>query len=296
MCIRDRLIGEQFVNTINPRTQIMQLLQCSLSFERMLQIFNSIGQANGERFLLMIDALNEGEGNLIWPNYLRGILNEISKYPWVACVISVRTENREEVIPKECEDILVAVMHEGFEESVDVACDKFFDYYNINLEVPMLTEEFSNPLYLKLFCESYSNSKEIRIVPSISEVFSNYINFVNKKLCQMRYYRYEESINLVQLCINEITSEMLRNDRNSLPYVEAYGIVNNITKSYFQISIPQYKNFLEALINENIFKTYRIYGCLLYTSRDIYNMVIWKSTTGSILTHGHPCLGRLSRQ
>lgn len=253
------LLGEQFTNSVNPREQIKQLLQCNLNFDKLLQILNSIGQANQERVLFMVDALNEGDGNLIWPIYLNGILDEIYKYPWVACVVSVRTENMEEILPKGCTNKIVEVRHDGFDDVVDDACDKFFEYYDISLEVPLLVEEFSNPLYLKLFCESYTK-KKIQMIPSITEVFTEYVDFVNKKLCSSRLYNYDESINLVQLCIDTISNKMNQGDKYSLPYVEAVLRVNEVITPFCQLSIVQYKNFLDALIKENIFKSYRVYG------------------------------------
>ena len=254
------LLGEKFASSIDPRVQITQSLQSNMTFTKMLQILNSIGQTNGERFLFMIDALNEGDGNLIWPVYLKGLLNEISKYPWIACVISVRTENVEEIISEDCDEKLVKVRHTGFDETLESACDKFFEHYQIDIQIPMLTEEFSNPLYLKLFCESYSKSKEIKSVPSISEVFLKYSDFVNSKLSQTRYFRYNKSVNLVLLCIDAIARAMLDTGKNSLSYVEALTIVNNVKRNICEVTATQYKSFLDALINENIFKAYRIYG------------------------------------
>ena len=254
------LLGEKFASSIDPRVQITQSLQINMTFTKMLQILNAIGQANGERLLFMIDALNEGDGNSIWPLYLNGLLSELSKYPWIACVISVRTENVEEIISKDCEDKLVKIRHTGFDEIIDSACDKFFEHYQIDIQIPMLTEEFSNPLYLKLFCESYSKSKEIKSVPSISEVFLKYTDYVNLKLSQTRYYKYNESVKLVLLCVDAIARAMLDSGKNSLTYLEALAIVNNTKKDICEVTATQYKSFLDALINENIFKTYCIYG------------------------------------
>lgn len=254
------LLGEQFTASVNPKEQIKQLLQGNLNFDKMLQILNSIGQANQERFLFMVDALNEGDGNLIWPVYLNGIIDEISKYPWVACVLSVRTENMEEIIPKECKSKMVRIRHDGFDDIVDDAYDKFFEFYDIKLEVPLLVEEFSNPLYLKLFCESYSKKKKIQTIPSIAEVFSEYVDFINDKLCSSRLYNYDESINLVQMCIDCISDKMIQEDKYSLSYREALLITSEMVTPFCQLFITQYKNFLDALIKENIFKSYRIYG------------------------------------
>jgi hypothetical protein len=42
--------------------------------------------------LFAIDALNEGYGTKIWKNYLAGLESEIERFPWIALVVSVRTD------------------------------------------------------------------------------------------------------------------------------------------------------------------------------------------------------------
>lgn len=253
------LLGEQFSSAINPKEQIKQLLQSNVNWTRFLQIINSIGEAKGERFLFMIDALNEGDGNLIWPKYLNGIINDIKKFPWIGLVISVRTENIDEIIPESNGDI-IRIEHQGFDEVLESACDEFFDYYNIMLEVPTLADEFANPLYLKVFCEAYANKNRISIIPGLSEVFTEYARHINNKLCKAIYFSYEETLNLVQKSIDAIAIEIVLNGGYSISYIKALETVNSVITSLCRNSIPQYKSFLDALIKENIFKSYMSYG------------------------------------
>lgn len=254
------VLGDYFISSANPKEQIKQLFQSNLSYSAILGTLNAIGQATGERIIFALDALNEGEGSLIWPKFLRGMIAEIKRFPWIGFVMSVRSDNMDEIVPKECQKEVVAVQHRGFEECVDEACDNFFEYYGINFNMPILSEEFCNALYLKLFCETFRKEDNITQLPGLTDVFSGYLNHINKKLSGTDRFQYEESINLVELCVQRIASKMADKSTYSLPYKDVLDEVNDCIKGYCQQNSKEYKNFLDALIKENIFKSGTRYG------------------------------------
>lgn len=237
-----------------------QLLQTSLDFENMLRVLNSIGQVNGERILIIIDALNEGDGNILWPKYLSGLVNQIKRFPWIGFIVSVRSEYKEEIIPKELINSFIQIKHTGFNEIADYACDSFFNYYDIAPEVPVLSEEFTNPLYLKLFCESYDKNKQYCDLPGLSDVFESYTDNINSKLSKIDNFGYEESLNRVHDSIQAIAIKMAEMNSYALTYRDAIDITREIDKNYNIQNTIRYKSFLDALIKENIFKCNRRYG------------------------------------
>ena len=95
------ILGDYFISSVNPKEQIKQLFQSNLSYSAILGILNAIGQANGERIIFALDALNEGEGSLIWPKFLRGMITEVKRFPWIGFVMSVRSDNMDEIVPED---------------------------------------------------------------------------------------------------------------------------------------------------------------------------------------------------
>ncbi len=254
------ILGDYFTSFVNPREQIRQLFQSNLNYSSILGVLNALGQAKGERIVFAIDALNEEQGSIIWPKFLSGMLTEIKKYPWIGFVVSVRSDNMDEIIPSDCKNCMVNVLHTGFGECVDEACDNFFEHYDISFNIPILSDEFCNALYLKLFCETFKQNQEMEKLPGIADVFDGYMNHVNKKLSKAGRFRYEESINLVELSIQKIAAKMTEEHVHSLPYKDALTEVNGSIKEYCNQNSNEYKNFLDALIKENILKSGTRYG------------------------------------
>ena len=120
------LHGGHFIGG-NPKETIMKELELGGTFDDLLAALDVAGQANGSRSLIMIDALNEGDGHRIWPDYLRGILNAVSKYKWVGIAISVRSIYEPTVIPVGLgSEKLSRITHRGFEGKIDDAIKIFF--------------------------------------------------------------------------------------------------------------------------------------------------------------------------
>lgn len=253
------LLGEYFSAVANPREQIRQLLQISINSDTLLQSLNSIGQTVGQRILLAIDALNEGNGNIIWGRFLAGIVNDIEKYPWIALVVSIRSDYLDLIIPQQIQQSIINIEHRGFEDIFDSVCDEFFRYYGIESTVPILNQEFSNPLFLKLFCESRKNDKGLSVLPGLSEVFEGFQNHINDKLYSK--FRYEPSLNIVKTIIEEIAKILVDGDLYAVTYTEFQKTIDEKVGGLLgRKSTDEYFNFLDALIKEGILRTFTPYN------------------------------------
>jgi hypothetical protein len=82
--------GEQFHND-EPWSQMIRLLGLNCSREEFLGALEAAAQANNCRLLIFIDALNEGEGNRLWRNFLPGMLTALAQWPWLGICVSVRS-------------------------------------------------------------------------------------------------------------------------------------------------------------------------------------------------------------
>lgn len=122
-------------------------------FPEFLSSFNQIGIQMGSRALLMIDALNEGSQSTLWKERLPGLIKSLEEYPAIGLVVSIRDTYFEDVIPDGVESSCGATIieHKGFKGLEYEAVRQFCLAYELNLpNVPILTPEFCNPLFLNI--------------------------------------------------------------------------------------------------------------------------------------------------
>ncbi|ECD9384984.1 ATP-binding protein, partial [Salmonella enterica subsp. salamae] len=149
------LLGQNFTSEDSPWAQILRnILRIDGKENVLLGALNARAEAQGERLLFIIDAINEGKGRYFWPDYLVGMINQFSKYPWLGLVLSIRSSYEKLIVPKDFfnENKITRITHSGF-GSVEYQASKFFfSQYGIEQPgVPILHPEFSNPLFLKIF-------------------------------------------------------------------------------------------------------------------------------------------------
>ena len=95
------LMGQRFLSEDDPWVQLLQQLDLSQSStEEFVGALESAAQASDCRALVMIDALNEGNGPKIWPAHLSSFLARLQESPWIGVVLSVRSSYEEAVIPE----------------------------------------------------------------------------------------------------------------------------------------------------------------------------------------------------
>lgn len=155
------LLGQHF-NDGEPWFQVMQRLHLPFrDRDEFLAALDAAAQACGRRALILIDALNESYVKHLWRNELAGILSVLSNYPRIGIALSCRTSYERRVIPSELiPEKLVKVYHRGFDNHEYIATKTFFDHYGIERpNIPLLVPEFSNPLFLKIFCEAFCEKK-----------------------------------------------------------------------------------------------------------------------------------------
>ncbi len=225
------LLGQHF-NQGEPWTQMMQRLHLSLRDRKeFLDALDAVAQACGRRALILIDALNEGDGKRLWRDELSGILSVLHNYPRIGLAVSCRTSYERIVIPDGLTpDKLVKVKHRGFENHEYIATKTFFDHYGIERpNVPLLVPEFSNPLFLKIFCEGLSKRKLTRIptgLKGITAIFNFFIDAVHETL--WRRLDYDDRTNLVQQAVDRLAGYMAQEEKPWVEREQAKRIVNEI--------------------------------------------------------------------
>ena len=156
------LLGGSYISEQQISFQISNILDFGLSFNEILYKLEGFALKNNCFSYVFIDALNESVYRNIWHAGLTAILQEISRFPHIKLALSVR-DGYEKLVFNDAVDSqmqegeISKICHRGFiEESVN-ATKAFLNHYGIPfLPSYYLQNEMINPLFLKLFCKTYT--------------------------------------------------------------------------------------------------------------------------------------------
>ena len=242
-----------------PWSQIVTQLGLNCPSDDLLGALEAAGRAYGCRILILIDALNEGEGRGLWVKYLSGMLSALVGNPWVGIAISVRSSYEELVIPQSLvPQRLTPIVHPGFEEHEYEAVNRFFVHYGIQPTTPLLLPEFTNPLFLKLFCQGV-NANGWKQVPlglrGITAILDMFLDATNRRLSKPDRMNYDPASNPVRKAIDALVRLMAKSGKYQLPREEALQAVNEVHKTDgYDRSL--FRNLLaEGIIAENRWRT-----------------------------------------
>ena len=253
------LLGNHFTDA-DPWRQILDILDLSCTRDMFLGALQAAAQAKGRKALILIDALNEGEGKTLWRKRITSMLKVLSRFDWISVAFSVRTSYVTTVIPKGLTpDLLIKHVHTGFGGVEYQAIRTFFKYYGIALpSVPLLIPEFRNPLFLKLFCEGLRNYKSTSVPPDLkgmTRVYEFFISSINQKLHYPEYLDFNPKREIIWDALNSLAKMMSERSTNWLMCDEAESVVNGILpregyeKSLFRHMIS------EGILTEDRFRT-----------------------------------------
>ena len=247
------LLGQQLTTDESPWVQIFKRLQLNTTSTEFLEKLNLYGQIKRKRFLIFIDAINEGNGNKFWKDYINSFIDEIKCFEWLGLIMSVRTTYKDITISNEqvSRNNFETHEHLGFKNVEMEAVNLFYDHYNIERpSSPNLNPEFKNPLFLKLFCEGIKKSGLTKVpvgFHGISKILSFFIEGVNKSLSSPQKYSFDPSFPLVNDALNELIKVKLYSSDNHISLKKAHAVVQSVVQDYIID-----KNFLSALIDEGV--------------------------------------------
>jgi hypothetical protein len=168
-------LGEEFSNGNNP-LHVMASLTGGDQF-MFEQINVEAGRLN-KRALIVIDAVNEAETKFDW-----SILNQLKRYRNISFVISIRNGYEDVVLSESFIKTLQIHTHPGLDISSYDDVATFFAHYKVPLpEVPLIAPEFKNPLFIKIFCRTYSRTKTVRGHMGATTLFEDYIKKQTKQV------------------------------------------------------------------------------------------------------------------
>lgn len=119
----------------------------------LLSDLNRIGELTKTRALLMIDAINEGNQH-VWRDQLPRLATTVGRLPHVGLVVTCRRPFDEAIVTERAARRLLPLEHYGFQDQEFDAQLEYFSFYNLRApSVPLITPEFTRPLFLKVLCE-----------------------------------------------------------------------------------------------------------------------------------------------
>ncbi len=235
----------------DPWRQMLQRAQTNLTREEFLGALDSYGQALNSRVLIFIDAINEGDGRLLWPDNLAGLLATFKRYPFIGVGLSIRSSYADLLLPRQLRQTsnLIEVEHHGFANQEYLAAKVFFSWYKIALpSVPLLNPEFSNPLFLRLFCEGL-NGEGLKNIPDgfegITKILEYFLQSVNNKISTR--YNVPVELLLVQKVVKGFAAFSAQS-QNRVTFDDGYSFIQKVP----ELSNINHGEFLSALISEGV--------------------------------------------
>ena len=213
------LLGHTLVDDSNPDEQIKSFLDINCSFVDLLKQINITNASTNSISVVFIDAVNEFFSRKKWKQYLKNLLFTILHLPFIKIVFSVRSTYYDDIFDDDFMSILdnsickKVILH-GFISNPLFACKQFFQYYKLDLDpLLVLNQDFSNPLFLKIYCESLSKGAR----PSNNDIFDVYEQFVlieEKKFKEKQFI--EDSRVFSDIVFNIFSDYFLKNKKSSI--------------------------------------------------------------------------------
>ncbi|WP_045689378.1 AVAST type 2 anti-phage system protein Avs2 [Hymenobacter sp. AT01-02] len=225
------LMGQRFIGTNDPWMQALQQLDlATISVEEAIGALESAAQVADSRLLLLVDAINEGNGRSIWPNNIASFLTQATRSPWLGVVFSVRSSYEGYLVPADVRAQAHYVDHQGFTGLEYDATKSFFIHYGLELpSTPLLAPEFRNPLFLKTLCKGLKLKNQRRLprgFHGITAAFNLYLDGVNEVLATRLDYHPRQ--NLVRKALEVFAEETAHTDERWLPLSAATSVVDKL--------------------------------------------------------------------
>lgn len=245
------LLGQKLIGDSSPMIQIREQLNTTLNIDDLLDALEGMGEIDNSNTVIMIDALNESANHKIWKSYLNDLVNKILNYKHIKLIASIRTTYLDQIfsdaIKRKIQDNqIIKIAHRGFAGKIDEAITKFFTYYNIPVTTSaFLGYSFANPLFLKIYCQVYKNSKECVGSKSVFEIFNQYIieeeNKIKDNLNSLSSFPHCRKI------LENVACFLYEKNKNHIDIVNLYEINK---------SIPSHEDFIPYMLKSKLLLSY----------------------------------------
>lgn len=247
------LLGQHFRDH-DPRVSLLKHLELShWQFEDFLSALDLAAEMAKTRALLVIDALNEGDGLQVWPHHLRSFIRDINAHERIDLVVSCREEYLPFIIAEsddllarphlypddqgrvhDCEPLgkLVAVRVDGFRGTLEreQAMQRYMDAKGIaRPTAPVLDDQFFNPLFISSVCRSMAKAG-VTVFPrglhGSSEMFT-FVLDTKAKALGTPYDRSPQVLAALVAALGSLARSMVARRTDSVPMADAVRLVDD---------------------------------------------------------------------
>ena len=185
-------------------------------------------QASDAPFLLLIDALNEAHDPKAWREELPALLAEVARSPCISLGVSIRSTFLATVLPVAGLSGVAKVEHRGFEGRELEATERFFDAFGLDQpRIPFLAPEFTNPLFLKLYCEGLQELGLRAPATGESHVSRVFERYLASKAARIAFrLDLDPEARPVQKAIDAFCAALAPHNRSSLPRDQSARLID----------------------------------------------------------------------
>lgn len=171
-------LGEEFAASKDPLACISDLLNGDKRYARLLQQIDNEAKKRNKKAVVLVDAVNEAKTKVDWTK-----MNGLKKYKNISFAISIRTGYEKAILEDEFVRTVQTYNHPGLDVGDFNDVSKFFTHYSVPLpDVPLIAPEFRNPLFIKIFCKTYTRTRTVRGHVGATTLFEDYVKKQTKQV------------------------------------------------------------------------------------------------------------------
>ena len=206
-------------------------------------------EQNGHYAIFIIDALNEGAGNVFWKQQLNLLIGKLNDYPHLKLIFTIRDPFADEITEGIDPKMLESIELKGFpQRRIPEAIDKYFAKYHVDPKYKsQYKRQFQKPLILVVFCEAYwLMSQQERDNLTLRKLYATYLKSRNALVSALA--EEDEKRNVTLTCMRELARHSVENCLSGLiPREDARKIADRICPLR-----TWRNNLLRALLYENL--------------------------------------------
>lgn len=226
------LLGKHFSGNLPLEKQILQILDIpdSYSWKDFIQALQAAAEAYKTRIPIVIDALNEAQTVEKWKHELPGFAYTLMNLSHVALITTCRSNYRKEIWQPSGPQNSIGVYGFG-PDSLEEAITKYFEWYKIKCDLTLAPlNQFSHPIFLKIFCESQNRErreeKQIYLgEQTLLQVFEDYVTRCNDAVCSK--FSKHPSTRVVQKALRELAKELWERKSRYVPLSDAVKLIDS---------------------------------------------------------------------
>lgn len=245
-------LGLDFNEIKDVKERLLDIWNVKGTWDDFLERLDRIAELEKHRIYIFLDGINEGLGNRLWPSAIGELESDILQYKHLGLVVSARTFSKTNILDKVSQGKATITL-EGFKGMEDEAISYLTGKFGVTLpNISRYKKEFSNPLFLKLYCKAY-NSTAHPVPDSFLDVVKNYISTVNEKLAEK--YGYQSALyNYAQQVADAMTDLYVGQQAKQM--VKYQKLEDLLTKA--DAFLPQGKShdYIQDLISEGVLMSY----------------------------------------